>query len=69
VGDATAERAQGAGLGIGLNIVKSLVDAHTGTIEVASRPGRGTTFRIALPAANAGRPPPAGREGEARPVP
>ena len=65
VGDAGTERAGGAGLGIGLNIVKSLVEAHRGTVEVWSRPGQGTCFRIALPAANAVRPPPAGREGEA----
>jgi signal transduction histidine kinase len=70
VGDAGTERAKGAGLGIGLNIVKSLVDAHGGTIAVSSRLGRGTSFRIALPAANAVRPPPAGRdEPPARPVP
>lgn len=64
VGDAGTERAKGAGLGIGLNIVKSLIDAHGGKIEVASRLGRGTTFRITLPAANAVRPPPAGRPAE-----
>jgi signal transduction histidine kinase/PAS domain-containing protein len=62
VGDAGTERAKGAGLGIGLNIVKSLVDAHGGAIRVSSRPGHGTRFRIALPAANAVRPPPAGRD-------
>ena len=42
------------GTGLGLSIVKSLVDLHHGQIEVDSEPGRGTTFRILLPAATAG---------------
>ncbi|WP_028611740.1 sensor histidine kinase [Paenibacillus harenae] len=37
------------GAGLGLAIVKSIVDAHHGRIEVQSRPGDGTTFRIYLP--------------------
>jgi len=40
--------AQG-GLGLGLAIVRELVTAHNGTIEVASEPGRGTTFTLRLP--------------------
>lgn len=40
--------AQG-GLGLGLAIVRELVAAHNGTIEVASEPGRGTTFILRLP--------------------
>jgi PAS domain S-box-containing protein len=38
------------GTGIGLTIVKSLVDGMGGRIEVESEPGRGTIFRVTLPA-------------------
>jgi signal transduction histidine kinase len=37
------------GSGLGLAIVRELVHALGGKIDVASEPGRGTTFRIALP--------------------
>lgn len=35
--------------GLGTRIVKDVVDAHRGRIEVESAVGRGTTFRISLP--------------------
>lgn len=37
------------GFGVGLWLVRSLVDAHGGRIEVASIPGRGTVFAVRLP--------------------
>ena len=52
----------GTGTGLGLSIVKSLVDLHQGVIEVDSDPGRGTAFRVLLPAAVPG----AGGDGYGR---
>jgi signal transduction histidine kinase len=37
------------GSGLGLPIVKKIVQAHGGMIEVASEPGRGTTVTLTLP--------------------
>jgi signal transduction histidine kinase len=51
VGDAVKQRDKGAGLGLGLSIAKSIVEAHGGAIGARSEPGRGATFRFSLPAA------------------
>jgi signal transduction histidine kinase len=42
------------GTGMGLYIVKQIVDAHSGRIEVESEPGHGATFRVILPLAQTG---------------
>ncbi len=39
------------GVGLGLFVVKQIVDAHHGRIEIESAPGEGSTFRVLLPAA------------------
>jgi len=37
------------GTGLGMSIVKSVIEAHNGTLFVSSKPKGGTTFRVTLP--------------------
>jgi signal transduction histidine kinase len=43
------------GVGLGLAIVKRTIEDLSGTVDIQSAPGQGTTFRIALPSANSAR--------------
>jgi signal transduction histidine kinase len=36
-------------MGIGLYVVKEIVELHGGTVEVASQESQGSTFTISLP--------------------
>jgi signal transduction histidine kinase len=49
------------GTGLGLAIVREIAQAHGGTVACDSQPGRGTVFRLTLPAWT-------GRESESREV-
>jgi len=45
------------GIGLGLALIKTLVEGHKGTIEVESEVGKGTTFSVRLPVDhNKGKP-------------
>ena len=39
-----------AGTGLGLAVVRHIVDAHGGSLDVESRLVKGSTFRVFLPA-------------------
>jgi PAS domain S-box-containing protein len=45
-----AAHPQQEGAGLGLSICKNLIELHQGRIEVSSKPQRGTTVRVILPA-------------------
>jgi signal transduction histidine kinase len=47
-GEAGASQIHGAGLG--LNLVKTITNAHGGGVSVRSEPGRGSSFTLTLPA-------------------
>ncbi len=57
------------GLGLGLALVRQLVELHGGTVEAANRPGRsGAVFTIELPRHSAAEPVPS-EERPVKPVP
>jgi len=43
------ETASARGLGLGLSLVRSLVEAHGGKVDADSEPGRGSRFRVLVP--------------------
>ncbi|MEK5434958.1 MULTISPECIES: sensor histidine kinase [Paenibacillus] len=44
-----ARTASGGGSGLGLSLVKKIVELHNGKVTVTSRPGEGTAFVVSLP--------------------
>ncbi len=44
-----ARRSADQGAGIGLAVVKTVIEAHGGTVKVDSNPGQGSTFTFSLP--------------------
>ena len=46
--DSARDRASG-GLGIGLTVVKEIVDRHNGWVNVEGKPGKGACFTISIP--------------------
>jgi two-component system sensor histidine kinase BaeS len=54
-GDASRARATG-GSGLGLAIARAIVEAHGGTLEIASQVGQGTTVTIDLPLLTSPKP-------------
>jgi signal transduction histidine kinase len=42
------------GLGLGLTIVRTIVEGHGGTVQVRSREGEGTSFTVVLPVVGSG---------------
>ncbi len=47
------------GTGLGLSIVKHVAQRHGGEIDISSEPGKGSTFKLVLPALRVRRRPPA----------
>ncbi|WP_182874341.1 sensor histidine kinase [Microbispora sp. H10670] len=70
--DGSRSRGGAGGAGLGLAIVRSIVAAHGGRVELRTAPGAGAAFRVALPVHPASPPAsnaPASPSGEHQPRP
>jgi signal transduction histidine kinase len=61
-GSALRDASHARGLGLGLYIVREIVNAHGGAITVESTPERGTSFTVRVPRASALQPAEAYRQ-------
>ncbi|MFN3513831.1 MAG: PAS domain S-box protein [Phenylobacterium sp.] len=59
---------QGQGTGVGLSFSLGVVEAHGGRLELVTGEGRGATFRLTLPAAQARETAPEASQPEGRPA-
>lgn len=50
----TTKASSGKGTGLGLHVIKRIIEFHKGKISVESKHGEGTTFKIELPVAEEG---------------
>jgi chemotaxis protein histidine kinase CheA len=48
-GYSTSELSEVSGRGVGLDVVKTTVEARSGSVQIQSELNRGTTFTITLP--------------------
>jgi signal transduction histidine kinase len=56
-----ARKRSGRGAGLGLSIVRAVMQAHDGAVEARPRPGGGLVINVQIPAAPPARPHPGGR--------
>lgn len=47
--ESSRSKQQTSGYGLGLSLAKHITDAHGGSIDVSTIPGKGSTFRVSLP--------------------
>ena len=55
VGDLMTDKS--AGTGLGLTLARHIAERHGGRIEVTTEPGKGSVFRVVLPAVEAAAAP------------